>query len=256
VRPELQRIQEWMQGAIVAEAEPDRAAVRRRILPSRTLRPEERLDIYRGMYEARLQDALASDYPGLQEFLGEEVFAELVHLYIQAHPSRSYTLNRLGDRLPQFVREVEGLPEPLFVADLARYELLQTAVFDEAETSPLTPERIAAVPAEAWMDARLRTVAAFRMGEFGYPVHKYMEAVHEARRTATPRPRAVNLALFRRDYALAHFELGATAYRVLASLAGGETLGAAIENNRARPADLRRWFQQWTSHGLFQAVDY
>ena len=48
------------------------------ILPSTTLRPEERLGIYHGMYPLRMRDALAGDYPGLEHFLGEEGFARFV----------------------------------------------------------------------------------------------------------------------------------------------------------------------------------
>ena len=73
----LERLQAWMQTVIVhagpaAEAVRSPAAVAavpparlaEVILPSATLRPEERLAIYHGMYPLRMRDALAGDYPG------------------------------------------------------------------------------------------------------------------------------------------------------------------------------------------------
>ena len=75
----LDRVQRWMQGIIVhpgsvAEAVRTRtvratAAVKDTgevILPSPTLSPEERLEIYHGQYPMRMRDALAGDYPGLE----------------------------------------------------------------------------------------------------------------------------------------------------------------------------------------------
>jgi hypothetical protein len=82
------------------------------------------------MYEIRLVEALRVDYPGLERFLGEETFDELARMYVRAHPSESYTLNRLGDRLPGFVEQVEGLRQPRFVRALAELELVETVVFD------------------------------------------------------------------------------------------------------------------------------
>lgn len=116
-------LQQWMQASVMAEEPPTEAEAAARIRPSATLTPVERLGIYRGMYEARLIDALKVDDPGLLHYLGEAMFDELASLYVGANPSRSYSLNRLGDRLPGFLAEVDGLRRPAFVADLARLEL-------------------------------------------------------------------------------------------------------------------------------------
>src|ERR1700682_478706 len=110
----LARTQRWMQAFIVAPGEMDEDALRaeavqseipadealKLVLRSDTLTPLERVGIYRGMYLARLVEALESDYPGVRHFLGEEGFYDLASRYVDAHPSRSYTLNRLGDHLP------------------------------------------------------------------------------------------------------------------------------------------------------------
>ena len=69
------------------------------MLPSaRGLRAAERVGIYQGMYLPRMLEALESDYPGLAHFLGPRAWTRLVRRYLNAHPSRSYTLNELGRR--------------------------------------------------------------------------------------------------------------------------------------------------------------
>src|SRR5262245_18981807 len=74
------------------------------VLPSKTLDSYLRIGIYRDMYLARLREALASDYPALMHYLGDEAFTRLACDYVHAYPSRSYTLNRLGDHLPEYIR--------------------------------------------------------------------------------------------------------------------------------------------------------
>src|SRR5262245_47915279 len=113
---DLGRLQRWMQAVIVApgadseafsspaadeEIPAEQAATV--VLPSRTLTGPERVAIYRDMFLVRMRDALQTDYPGVAHFLGEERFHRLAVDYVLAHPSRSYTLNRLGDHFPEFV---------------------------------------------------------------------------------------------------------------------------------------------------------
>lgn len=265
----LATAQRWMQRVIMA-AGGDEEAVRKAsaaegiaparalemVLPSHSLTRLERLGIYRGMYEARMREALEVDYPLLSGFLGEELWEEFVSVYIREYPSRSYTLNRLGDFVPLFATEIEGLPRPRFVEDLARYELALTQVFDAPETPALTPGDVAAVPEEAWPVVRLAPIAAFRLEEFRYPVNRYAEAAREKPETPVPRPKKTRLAIFRRDYTPMALELSKPGFDLLGRLAAGMRLGEAIEASRAPEAALFSWFQEWTGEGLFQRVEF
>jgi len=269
--PGLVRTQRWMQAAIMTPgdcesavaaeavaAEVPAAQATGMILPSKTMEPLERLDIYRGMYEARLSEALEVDYPGLADFLGEHRFAELASLYIGENPSRTYTLNRLGDNLPGFIPDVEGLPREKFVQDLARLEHAQSIVFDAEETPALTQQQIAAVPEESWPDARLTPIAAFHLIELRYPAHLYLRAMRDNKPRPPIRRKQTYLVIHRRDYALMSMELTKQGYAVLISLASGATLGEAILAHKmhtpARHKQLFTMFQQWMSEGLFQSV--
>src|SRR5688500_7870204 len=239
--PGLARTQRWMQALILTPGECGEAmsapAVakqipvrqgRKMVLPSKTLAPEQRLDIYREMYEARLLEALTVDYPAVLDFLGPQQFDELMHLYVSRHPSRSYTLNRLGDHFPDFVRdEVKGLERAGFVYDLARFELAQTQVFDEEETRPLTPDRIASVPPDKWETARLKPIAALRLVSMKHPAHTYLDSIREEAARPPVRRKQSFLVIFRRDYGVGWLELTPPAYRLLEALVGGATLGDA-----------------------------
>src|SRR4051794_2420708 len=153
-----------MHDAIVAPMPPLADDVSRRILPSRTLAPNERLDIYRDMYAIRMEEALEVDYPAVAALLGHHDFHHLVNAYVQRHPSTSYTLNRLGDAFPQFVAET--MPRRRALYDLARLELAMTQVFDEEESPLIDANAIAVVPAESVASMRLVSIRALRLLSF------------------------------------------------------------------------------------------
>ncbi|HEY5907786.1 MAG TPA: DNA-binding domain-containing protein [Vicinamibacteria bacterium] len=271
----LDRLQRWMQAVIVHPGPPEEAVrsggaralvpderLADVILPSKTLRPEERLGIYHGMYPLRMRDALADDYPGLEHFLGEEGFEHFILDYVQAHPSRAYTLNRLGDHVPEFISRQRGLKHREFLKDLTRLERTVSEAFDAEETPRLTDAQIQAVPAEAWGKARLVPVASLRLVEVRYPVNEYLESVKEGKHDH-PRPvrKDGRVAVYRRNYAVYRQDLSKPAFALLEDLAAGKRLSAALRaaarrGGRAPGEDqLFRWFREWVAAGMFTRVD-
>ena len=69
------------------------------IKPNDRLTSLERIEIYNKQYWFRLIDCLYDDYPGLLGVLGKRRFNAMGRAYLEAHPSRSYTLRNLGSRL-------------------------------------------------------------------------------------------------------------------------------------------------------------
>jgi len=271
--PNLDRIQRWMQACIqnqgtceeAIESERARAAIpaaeaRKIVKPSATLEPLERLDIYRGMYLLRMEEALAIDYPALKHFLGDDTFMRLVARFVDVYPSRSYTLNRLGDHLPEFLATVEDIRSPGFCRELARLEYALTQVFDEQETPRMTQEAIQSVPEDAWENARLKPVAAFRLGEFDYPVSEYVGAVDEENAFPRIRKRKTFVVAYRSNFRVQRLDLTKSAYQMLSELASGKKLGdtlmaSAAWRPKVKESQLFEWFREWMSEGLFQAVE-
>ena len=273
--PGLERIQRWMtacildqgdyehaihspdaQAAITAE---DAASV---VVPSKTLTAPERLDIYRGMYLLRMEEALSIDYPAMKNFLGEDEFMRVVAEYVKLYPSRSYTLNRLGDRFPEFLQTMDDLPRKDFCCELARLELALTEVFDAPETPALTEEAVKAVPPDAWETALLKPVAAFRLVELKYPASQYIGAVDEENEYPRLARKRNWVVAYRRQYRVHRMDLAQPAYELLSAMASGRTVGEAIVDvmtRKWRPAvkesQLFTWFRDWMAEGLFQAVE-
>jgi len=232
----VRELQEWMYDSIVSPHWPDDTS--RLVDPSR-------LEIYRGMYPMRMHEAMAADYPALAKFLGEEKFNELVDRYTESHPSRSYTLNRLGDSFPEF------LSEDPFLRDLARLELAMTEVFDEEESAELDPALFGSVGPES----RLTTIAAFRLRAFDYPVNAFFQAFRDGEELVEPARRKTWVAFHRRDFGVFRLELEERAYDFLSALCDGATIVEAIDGTGATQDELFGWFRDWSAAGIFGGIE-
>lgn len=234
----LRRLQRFVQAVIVHPGETRRAAVvaaRRELsgeppeavlLPSETLSAVERIGIYQGMYPLRMRDALAADYPGLLHALGEGAFREFVQAYVRRHPSRSYTLNRLGDRVPTYLARTRRFRHRRFLVDLARLELAITEVFDAdaAEVvGRIRPEKVGETTV-------FRPSPTLRFLSLRYPVGAYLDAVKEGLSPAVPRPRRARVALWRAGTSVRRLDLSPGADALLQRLAAGRALGDALRS--------------------------
>jgi hypothetical protein len=213
------------------------------------------------MYLSRMVEALEIDYPGLAQYLGAEGFYNLVSRFVDVYPSRSYTLNRLGDHLPEFIATMDDVKRKDFLHDLARLELALNVAFDAEETPPLTVDMIAAVPQDAWENARMQPIAALHLLEFQYPVSEYLGSVLDETPAPIIRKKRIWVAAYRKDYGLRRLNLSLPEYGLLSDLVAQKTVGESIiaactrkGKARAKEEDLFKWFQTWMAQGLFQKV--
>ncbi|HXH37643.1 MAG TPA: DNA-binding domain-containing protein [Thermoanaerobaculia bacterium] len=263
--PRLAPLQEWMQGIVThpgdvyeaaAEAALDVDTV---ILPSATLQPIQRVGLYHGMYLLRMIEALAVDYGSVSHFLGEEAFETLVRAYVQRFPSRSYTLNRLGDSFPEFIA-ASTLKRRIFLRDLARLELAMTQVFEEAEAEALPADAIASVAPDRVADARITPIPALRLLSLDYDANEAFQAWRDER-AIEPLRRKSRIAVHRREYSVYRMPLSHEAFTFLGALGAGRTIGEAIAvfhrrfKRLPKQDEIFTWFRDWSAAGLFAAIE-
>lgn len=233
----MRELQEWMYGAVTSPHWPDDT--------SRVVDPS-RLTIYRDMYPMRMHEAMAVDYPAMMKFLGEDEFNDLVDRYTESHPSQSYTLNRLGDSFPDFLKESDP-----FLHDLARLELAMTQVFDEQEAPELDPAAFGSIGP----DTRLKTRPTFRLGAFDYPVSEFFQSFRDDEELVEPELRKSWVAFYRRDYGVFRMDLDEKGFDFLSALCGGATIVEAIEATGATQDELFAWFRDWSEAGIFGGIE-
>jgi len=238
----------------------DPADIGRVVRPSATLTSLERVGVYQEMYLLRMVEALQNDYPAVAHFLGDHRFADLVTRYVQAHPSTSYTLNRLGDRFPEFIRASSGIRRRAFVSDLARLELAVTEVFDAPETPAWSAEEIAAMREDEWAGSVFEPIAALRALSFAYPVNAYLQSVKDDDHDHPPTGRrATRTVVYRKKYEVWRLDLSEKPFALLQALLKGQPFRKAVaraakglEGSGAEP--IYRWLRDWVAEGMFAGI--
>jgi hypothetical protein len=290
---DLNTVQRWFQAVIThpdgvesgidAQAAQELIALKRSELEkiirrSKNLTAEQRLGIYANAYYARLIECLRESFPVLARTLGREVFDAFAFDYLQRSPSKSYTLNRLGDGFAVFLNETrpdrsdeEGdVGWPDFLIDLARLEWSIEQVFDgpgAERERVLCVEDLRGMDGTKFGEARIVPVVCLRLLEFRFPVNDYYSAVRKLREgdamPEPPLPGNQYVALTRRDYIVRRIELSGAQHALLSALQGGGTVNEAIgaaasrwEGDASALADaIRGWFSDWSAAGLFARIE-
>lgn len=87
------------------------------IVPSPTLRPAQRIQIYNQQYWWRLLSAMHENFPLVTRLFGYFDFNQLIAIpYLVKYPPNHWSLGLLGDRLLKWVEEdYEGVDKPLIL---------------------------------------------------------------------------------------------------------------------------------------------
>ncbi|HAB19952.1 MAG TPA: DNA-binding domain-containing protein [Verrucomicrobiota bacterium] len=241
------------------------------VTDSSKLDAEARLAVYADAYYARLVECLGDVFPVLKRTLGEEVFHDFAFDYLQAYPSRRYTLNVLGTHFAEFLstnrppRESETTPDWAdFIIDLARFEWVIYEVFDGPGTEDVpsfNATQLTARSAEDPGKLRLQIAPCLRLFRADFPVSDFFTAARKAApddALEAPNPSPTFVAISRTDYVVRRHPLQPAEHAALAALVGGATVGDAIIRALAAesvaPEQIEAWFARWAREGFFTGV--
>jgi hypothetical protein len=262
--PSLRAVQQWFQDAITTPSAGTERAAALLAAPSGPS-AERRVELYRRGCRRRLLDVMRRRHPALCALLGPELFDAFAGEYLDARPSRSYTLARLDDRLAAHLaahRPDRYRPAGRrefwidLMIDLVRYECLFAEVHDGPGTEGEPP---APWPAELPGATTAAAAPGVRVFRACAAVHEYHSAVRRGARPGPPEPEPVDLVVFRRDFRVVTVRPPAEAFALLAALLAGAPLDAAaaragVGEGTAR-RHLRRWIaQRWLTARLPERV--
>lgn len=216
------------------------------------LGPAEQIDVYRDQYRLRLRGAVRDELVGLAALVGDaERLDALIFGYLADCPSRSYTLNRIADRLPQWM---ENKGESAEWLDMVRLDLAVMAGFEAAAGETVKPEQLATVP-------KLRLQPHVTLLRLGHDVHRYRSEVVRELDAGPLVEGPVQLVVFRRGLKMRHLQVHSSCLAVLEAIGEGSGLGDALElavANGADPAVLQaqlgEWFRLFAERDLLEAI--
>ncbi len=215
------------------------------VKPSDRLSSFERLEIYNRQYWFRVIAAVSEDFPALLAVLGARKFDALVLAYLRDNPSTSYTLRKLGTKLPQWLAahpECSSRRHRLAV-DVAELEWAYIEAFDGAAASPLGKADLANLSG----GSTLMLQPHLQLLALRYPADEVVLAVHQANPSVDTLSNAVSerrqpnrfrlrpirraeiwLAVHRFEDVVFYRRLDREAYLLLSALRRGSTVEEAI----------------------------
>jgi len=150
--------------------------------------------VYRNAYRARLRAALRDNFEVLPLVMGDEAFDALANAYIDAHPSRHYSLRWFGHQLCAFMAANDTLLDHPAMLDLARMEWALRQAFDAAPAALLTPAALAGVPAEDWAELQFTLHPAVQLLDLQWAVGPVWHALKSGQAEVPP-PEALDHAM-------------------------------------------------------------
>ena len=143
--------------------------------------PEKQLSIYSYAYHARLEEVLANDYPAILVAIGEDYFHQLTTNYIQAHPSKFFSLRDFGAGFANFIADLiqqqTTWQEMPWLHELAVFEWSLGQAFDAADDNLFTEQDMAIVAPEAWPEFKFKLHSSVQRLDFEWNIIEMWQAL-------------------------------------------------------------------------------
>jgi hypothetical protein len=198
-----------------------------------------RYAVYKNNVTVSLIRAMQSNFPSIERLVGDEYFAALARVFVEKHPPKTPIMAQYGAAFPAFLAAFEPLADYPYLSDVARLEQFWREAFHEADKTPISTERLAAVsPGDI---AKLRLVAhpAVRVLHSSYAAGSIFSANRRDGEYPKIDPSKAEFVLVTRphlDCALRILNAADGAF--IARLLAGETLQEAAEQAAELGADF------------------
>jgi hypothetical protein len=197
------------------------------------LEPARRVQVYRNNARAMFEGALERTYPVLRRQVGDEQFAALSRSYRAEHPSRSGDLHWVGEKFAPWLAPRVTTDGRAWLADLARLEWACEEAMVGARLPPIAPAALARVAPEALAEVGLVMQPCVRTVSSPFPVWSAWRAgqVECAAEPVELELGAQHVVVTCGGTGLVLHSLPEDQFLFVAALAGGATLGSAVESS-------------------------
>lgn len=212
-----------------------------------------RFDVYRNNVTASLLRVLQAAFPVTQRLVGAEFFAAMAVEFLRAHPPRTRMMMLYGADFPAFLAAFPPVAHLGYLPDVARIEQALRESYHAADAAPLAADRLAALPPEDFVSARLSLAPSLRLIRSDWPALSIWWANQgdPARPLGASGPES--LVILRQDYDPSPLTLTPGMAGILAALADGQTVGSALEAAQAE-TDLTALLTLLLRHGAVTEI--
>lgn len=206
------------------------------VIETNAISCQTRLNIYRNAYQVRLKEALSSNFPCLNVYLGEEVFHQLSIDYIKLHSSPYRSIRWYGDKLAIFLKNYYDME---YVSELADFEWNIGLLFDAADAPPFSLEQMTSIPSDAWGAMQFKANPSLRRLNLSWNVAQIWQALVEEQEPldACKNSEALPWVLWRTNYMNQFYVLEEDEAWAMDSMLKGQSFGEICEG-------LCRWHDE------------
>jgi len=243
---------------------PAQRAIAGRIASSDRLAADTRLGIYAEAYRLRLIEALDTDFPTLHALLGDDEFDRMARAYIDAHPSRHFSIRWFARYLSDFLRTTAPYPAHPALSEMAAFEWTMTLAFDAADDPPVSVDDMAAVPPASWADTVLLPHASLHRLDLRWNVPTVWKARTDGGDIEAPQenPLPVAWIVWRQDLTTYFRSLAVDEAWALDAMIAGQTFAELCEglcewiDAQHVAAHAAGLLKQWIGDGMISNIRY
>lgn len=137
----------------------------------------ERLAVYSNAYVWRLIDALEQEYGLLAKLLGDEGFTELAEAFIDAYPSRFYSISKFSEPLAQFLTDHSPYSEQPYLGEFVKLTKALITSLEAADAPCLSVEILSRVAEQNWPSLRFKFHPSVQYFSFRYNSYALWQAL-------------------------------------------------------------------------------
>jgi len=119
------------------------------------LSAEQRLSIYTSGYRLRLKEAISTDFNCLYSYLGDEMFDNLMDLYIDTYNSNHPSLRYYSQHMTELLKKNEPFSNYSELLEIAQIEEAFNDSFDAKNCEPISEDKILQITQQDWPNIQI-----------------------------------------------------------------------------------------------------
>lgn len=239
----------------------------RYIVPSPTLKPHERIQIYNQQYWWRLLNALQITFPLVTRLCGYQTFNEQIGIpYLLAYPPSHWAIGLIGENLPMWISDYYQQPDKMLLHQSACLDWSFNASYGVPEVPPLDLAAVSQRDPEAILNLTYYLQPHIYLFTWDYDLMDFRNAfLLEDINYWTTHPfpklkkrKGFHIVLFRnKKNGISYRKISKSEYLLLTAFKEGSTLSAACELIEKQDkktytqtvTHLQKWLQEWACAG-------
>ncbi|MGB4812952.1 MAG: DNA-binding domain-containing protein [Methylophilaceae bacterium] len=217
-----------------------------------------RLNIYYNGYRLRIIESLATSYPKLQAWLGDDVFNNIARGYIANYPSTYSNMRWVGDKMDLHLKH--ALAKQPFSAELAQFEWALGLAFDAEDAPILQLADLVKIAPEDWADLQFRFHPCLQLLPTRYNVIAIWKALDL--NATPPKPKLIrqHTVIWRYNLDSYFRSVDQAEYAALQLVASGASFGELCESLQSESGEVAtniaaQYLSTWLNDEIIQAID-